>query len=108
MIMPRMNAMSASEGVRSGVGVVVGGRILLLCPGAPGCTMGALPGAIFCCWQDAVAALNVAETSKHPRGVMAAIRQVAMVLNRDMRGWSFFTELAFRYKLSEEEGMVLP
>src|SRR5260370_24712187 len=99
MIMPRMNAMSASEGVRSGAGVVVGGRILLLCPGAPGCTMGASPGVIFCCWHDAVAAfkeIKVAEASKSPSGVVAPIRQVAMVWNRDMRGWAFFTGLAFR------------
>ena len=42
MIMPCMKLMSASAGVR---GVAGGGwrrEILLLCPGAPGCTMGTL------------------------------------------------------------------
>ena len=36
---------------------IAGERILLLCPGAPGCTMGAAPVAEFACWSHAVAAL---------------------------------------------------
>ena len=46
MIMPCMNLVSASAGARGIVTAASGERILLLCPGAPGWTMGA--GAFAC------------------------------------------------------------
>src|SRR5882724_4694603 len=54
--MPCMKLISASAGARRGVPAVAGESILLLCPGAPGCTMGALPVVELGCWSDAVAA----------------------------------------------------
>jgi len=49
-----MKLTSATAGVRRGMTAVSGERILLLCPGAPGCTMGALPGAGVSDWPQAV------------------------------------------------------
>src|ERR1700723_2966680 len=53
MIMPCMNLTSASEGFRGGASAVSGVRVLLLWPGAPGCTIDT-PGSGFTCWHDAV------------------------------------------------------
>jgi hypothetical protein len=53
-----MKLTSASDGARAGVSAADGERILLLFPGAPGCTMGAGMFGGFPCWPDAVAALR--------------------------------------------------
>src|SRR2546430_2315328 len=58
MIIPCMKLTSATAEVRKGMTAVSGERILLLCPGAPGCTMGAPPGAGVSGWPQAVTALT--------------------------------------------------
>ena len=57
MIIPCMKLMSAAAGVRTGMIALSGERILLLCPGAPGCTMGAFSDAGPFVWPQAVIAL---------------------------------------------------
>ena len=51
--MPCMKLMSASAGVRGRGAAVAGDNILLLCPGAPGCTIGTLPAEGVVSWPDA-------------------------------------------------------
>ena len=58
-----MKLISAAAGVRRGITAVSGERILLLCPGAPGCTMGALPGAGVSDWPQAVRTLAKSSTT---------------------------------------------
>ena len=51
MIMPCMNSTSASE--RGGkVPLVVGGKVLLGVPGAPGCTTTGVAGSVCCAWTE--------------------------------------------------------
>src|SRR5947208_1653508 len=60
MIIPCMKLTSAMAGVRRGMTAVSGERILLLCPGAPGCTMGAAVSG----WPQAFTALTKSTTTK--------------------------------------------
>src|SRR6266851_132792 len=53
MIMPCINLMSAYEGFRGVALAVSGVRVLLLWPGAPGCTMDTPLGAVFASWHGA-------------------------------------------------------
>jgi hypothetical protein len=53
-----MKSTSAFEGFRKGAFAVSGVRVLLLFPGAPGCTIVTAPGVAFGCWHHVVAALT--------------------------------------------------
>ena len=64
MIMPCMKLMSASAGARGGVRAVAGERVVLLRPGAPGCTMGALLVVGLACSPDAAAALRMRKAAE--------------------------------------------
>src|SRR5579864_2875237 len=64
MIIPCMKLMSAAAGVRGGMTAVSGERILLLCPGAPGCTIGAPPDAGVAGCPQAVTALTKNTTTE--------------------------------------------
>src|ERR1700692_1121220 len=82
MIMPCMKLTSATAGVRRGMTAASGERILLLCPGAPGCTMGALPGAGVSDWPQAVRALakSTTEVSTCRRPVIIIVFPTAQSL----------------------------
>src|SRR2546427_7630167 len=60
MIIPCMKLTSAPAGDRRGMTAVSGERILLLCPGAPGCTMGAAVSG----WPQAFTALTKRTTTE--------------------------------------------
>jgi hypothetical protein len=52
-----MKSTSAFDGFRKGAFAVSGVRVLLLCPGAPGCTI-VTPVAVFDSWHNAVAEIR--------------------------------------------------
>jgi hypothetical protein len=58
MIIPCINSTSACEGFRGGALAVSGVSVLLLWPGAPGCTMDTPLVAVFACWYEAVAEVS--------------------------------------------------
>ena len=77
MIIPCMKLMSAADGARAGAAAVSLVSLLLSCPGAPGCTMGALSCAVDGDWPDAMVALNMValkmRTAAEVRRVQALI-----------------------------------
>src|SRR5580658_6866991 len=76
--MPCMKLTSASAGSRRGVPAVAGERVLLFCPGAPGCTIGVLGGAGVD-WPEAIPAV---------KSKAAEIRQIENAM-RNYTSWRF-------------------
>src|SRR4051812_2796408 len=62
-----MKLTSAATGVRAGVRTLARDSVLLRCPGAPGCTIGAFWAEGFGCWAIAVAALRQSSTPGRER-----------------------------------------
>src|ERR1700726_2206793 len=81
MTIPCMKLTSATAGVRRGMTAVSGERILLLCPGAPGCTIGALPVAGVSGWPHAVTSLTKSTTTE----VSTCRRPVIIIGSRNER-----------------------
>jgi hypothetical protein len=69
MIMPCIKSTSAFEGFRKGAFAVSGVRVLLVFPGAPGCTIVTPPEVAFGCWHHVITALAASNPAAKSRNL---------------------------------------